>query len=62
MRVTGLITLFSILSVMVCAEDGAGQTFQGGLRGTVKDVQGVIPGAAVTLTNQDSGVVARNRG
>lgn len=32
------------------------QTFQGGLRGAVKDVQGVIPGVTVTLTNEGTGV------
>jgi hypothetical protein len=34
----------------------AGQSFQGGVRGTVKDSQGVVPGVTVTLTNQESGV------
>jgi hypothetical protein len=33
------------------------QSFQGGLRGTVKDVQGVvIPGVSVTLVNEGNGV------
>src|SRR3954451_17055085 len=32
------------------------QSFQGGLRGTVKDPQGVIPGATVTLVNDQNGV------
>lgn len=32
------------------------QSFQGGLRGAVKDAQGVIPGATVTLTNEATGV------
>jgi hypothetical protein len=32
------------------------QTFQGGLRGAVKDAQGVIPGVTVTLTNEGTGV------
>jgi hypothetical protein len=32
------------------------QSFQGGLRGTVKDAQAVIPGVTVTLVNQDNGV------
>jgi hypothetical protein len=32
------------------------QTFQGGLRGAVKDAQGVIPGVTVTLTNEATGV------
>jgi hypothetical protein len=32
------------------------QTFQGGLRGAVKDAQGVIPGATVTLVNEATNV------
>jgi hypothetical protein len=36
--------------------DGFAQTFQGGLRGAVKDSQGVIPGATVTLTNEATSV------
>jgi len=32
------------------------QSFQGGLRGEVRDVQGVIPGASVTLTNEGTKV------
>lgn len=32
------------------------QTSLGGVRGAVRDAQGVIPGAAVTLVNEDSGV------
>jgi hypothetical protein len=32
------------------------QTFQGGLRGAVRDAQGVIPGASVTMTNEDTKV------
>src|SRR3954453_14088245 len=33
-----------------------GQGFQGGLRGSVKDAGGVIPGAEVTLTNDQTNV------
>ena len=32
------------------------QSFQGGVRGAVKDAQGVIPGVTVTLTNEANGV------
>jgi hypothetical protein len=32
------------------------QTFQGGLRGAVRDAQGVIPGVTVTLTNEATGL------
>ena len=57
MKRTCLIVLFTTLSVMLLGtDDSASQTFHGGLRGTVNDVQGVIPGATVTLTNQDGGV------
>ena len=33
---------------------GAAQTYQGALRGAVRDAQGVIPGAEVTLVNEDT--------
>ena len=32
------------------------QSFQGGLRGVVKDAQGVIPGVTVTLVNEANGI------
>jgi trimeric autotransporter adhesin len=32
------------------------QSFQGGLRGTVRDAQAVVPGVTVSLINQDNGV------
>jgi hypothetical protein len=32
------------------------QSFQGGMRGAVRDAQGVIPGVTVTLTNEATGV------
>ena len=44
------------LVVLLFAEHLAAQSFQGGLRGTVRDPQGVIPGATVTLVNQEAGV------
>ena len=37
------------------------QSFQGGLRGVVKDPQGVIPGATVTLVNESERRLARDR-
>src|SRR5688572_28770079 len=46
---------FSLLcaAAMVTSTVIAGaQSFQGGVRGTVKDAQGVIPGATVSLINQ----------
>lgn len=33
----------------------AAQTYQGGLRGAVRDADGVVPGAAVVLTNVETG-------
>src|SRR5947207_8778397 len=40
------------LLVTALATNAAGQGFQGGLRGAVKDPNGVIPGVEVTLTNE----------
>src|SRR5262244_3639476 len=44
-----LCTLLLVLPVYLGA-----QSFQGGLRGVVKDPQGVIPGVTVTLTNEQT--------
>ena len=38
------------------ATEAAAQSFQGGLRGAVKDAQGVVPGVTVTLTNEGNGI------
>src|SRR5437899_11820842 len=38
--------------VAAAATRAAGQGFQGGLRGAVKDPNGVVPGVEVTLTNE----------
>jgi hypothetical protein len=40
----------------LAAADVSAQSFQGGLRGTVKDPQGVIPGVTVILTNEQTNV------
>ena len=45
-----------VVVVCLAAATAAAQSFQGGLRGTVKDAQGVIPGVTVTLVNQETGV------
>jgi len=42
--------------LLVLPPAAAAQSFQGGLRGAVKDAQGVIPGATVTLVNEGTGV------
>lgn len=44
------------LALVATAAGAAAQTFQGGLRGAVKDAQGVIPGATVTLVNEATNV------
>src|ERR1700738_3231428 len=38
---------------LAAARVSAGQTYQGGIRGQVRDPQGVIPGAEVTLVNEE---------
>src|SRR5262245_35031412 len=47
-----------IVMFIVCVVDSRvhAQSFQGGMRGTVKDVSGVLPSAAVMLVNEQTGV------
>ena len=47
----------AVLIVLALAGPAAGQTYQGGVRGLVRDPQGVIPGAEVTLTNEETNAV-----
>ncbi len=50
--------VLALLAVSIGASaPAAAQTYQGGLRGSVRDAQGVIPGAEVTLTSEDTGAV-----
>ncbi len=44
------------VTLLLVAADAFAQQFTGGLRGTVRDAQGVVPGATVTLTNQETNV------
>ena len=46
------------LMLLVCVVDGRlyAQSFTGGVRGTVKDVSGVLPNAAVMLISEQTGV------
>lgn len=44
-----------VLAVLVAASAATAQTFTGGLRGTVQDANGVIPGVTVTLLNEGTG-------
>ena len=46
--------LVGAVLVIVCATTAIAQTYQGALRGAVRDMQGLIPGAEVTLINEDT--------
>ena len=50
------VSLVTLVSFLVCPASISAQSFQGGLRGAVRDAQGVIPGATVVLLNEASGV------
>jgi hypothetical protein len=54
MRVRAQLTLLLIISVY--AGGLSAQSFQGGLRGTVRDSRGVVPGAVVMLINEHTDV------
>jgi len=60
-RVIGLrlSVLAAVLLWMGSGTDVRAQSFQGGVRGAVRDAQSVIPGASVTLTNEAT-TVARD--
>jgi hypothetical protein len=45
-----------LVSALVVSAPLLAQSFQGGLRGVVKDAQGVIPGASVTIVNEANNV------
>src|SRR4026209_2614455 len=47
-------TLIGALLVVLTAGTVFGQGFQGGLRGSLKDAGGVVPGVEVTLTNEQT--------
>ena len=49
------LSLCSLL-LLGCVADAFGQTFTGGLRGAVRDANGVLPGVTVTLTNEATNV------
>jgi len=48
-------SLVVVLAVLLAAGAASAQTFTGGLRGVVRDANGVIPGVTVTLTNEGTG-------
>ena len=49
-------TIVGVCVLWITAGLASAQSFQGGMRGSVKDTQGVIPGVTVTLTNEANGV------
>ena len=55
-RLTMAMTVASAVFALCFATSAAAQSSQGGLRGIVKDAQGVIPGVSVTLLNESNGV------
>ena len=50
------ITAAAAVLSLVCSTSAAAQSSTGGLRGTVKDNQGVIPGVTVQLVNDATGI------
>jgi len=47
-------TIVGVMCALVAAANVSAQTYQGALRGAVRDPQGVIPGAEVLLINEDT--------
>ena len=54
MRIRALV--FSAVVVVCVAASVAGQGFQGGIRGSIRDSGGVVPGVEVTLTNEQTNI------
>ena len=50
------ITAAAAVLSLVCSTSAAAQSSTGGLRGTVKDNQGIIPGVTVQLVNDATGI------
>ena len=48
--------LVAPVAVLAIASSAGAQSFQGGMRGSVKDAQGVIPGVTITLVNEATNV------
>jgi hypothetical protein len=55
MRIRAALLLGAFLAVLTSGT-ASGQGFQGGLRGSIKDSGGVIPGVEVTLTNERTNI------
>ena len=56
MRIRAAALFAGTLLVVITAGAVFGQGFQGGLRGSIKDSGGVIPGVDVTLTNEQTNI------
>src|SRR5262245_21688311 len=52
----GAVLALGALLVMAAAGNAAAHGCQGGIRGTVKDLNGVTPGAEVTVTNEATNI------
>ena len=48
------LVFWCVMVLLSAATSVAGQTYQGGIRGQIRDLQGVIPGAEVSLINEDT--------
>jgi hypothetical protein len=48
--------LFGVVLILAVAISAAAQTYQGGLRGAVRDPGGVVPGVEITLINDQTSV------
>src|SRR5207244_7902872 len=55
MRFRSAIVL-GLLLLVGGANGAAGQGFQGGLRGAIKDAAGIVPGVEVTLNNEQTNI------
>ena len=53
---TAASVLVSVVLLLASAMTASGQSIQGGIRGAVRDANGVIPGAVVTLTNEATNI------
>ncbi|HEY3045614.1 MAG TPA: carboxypeptidase-like regulatory domain-containing protein [Vicinamibacterales bacterium] len=51
-----VISVFPALLLVLCAASVGAQQFTGGVRGAVRDANGVVPGATVTLTNEATNI------
>src|SRR5262245_39221609 len=54
-----LVALSAATIILACTIPAAAQTYQGGLRGAVRDVDGIVPGADIQLTNDDTSLQRR---